>query len=48
MPENLGNYERIAPSPESDAYIRRVGGQKMFGSIAKIVPDKGMSVKQAK
>ena len=43
MPINLGNYERIAPSHESDTLIRMIGGQKMFGSQIKIL-DKPRSI----
>lgn len=36
MPKFLGNYERIAPSPQSDSYLKLIGGQKMFGSMGKV------------
>ena len=26
LPSNMGEYERIAPSPESDALVRMIGG----------------------
>ena len=36
MPKIMGNFERIAPSPLCDSYLKLVGGQKMFGSTMKI------------
>ena len=36
MPKYMGNYERLAPSPDSDALIKMIGGQKMFGSSTKV------------
>lgn len=36
LPRNMGNFERICPSPQSDQLIKMVGGQKMFGSLMKI------------
>lgn len=36
MPKNLGNYERIAPSENSEKYLKLIGGQKMFGSVMKL------------
>lgn len=38
MPKNMGNFERIAPSPQCEQYLKMVGGQKMFGSLMKIMP----------
>jgi tubulin polyglutamylase TTLL5 len=32
IPKNLGNFERIAPSEESDRLIKMTGGQKMYGN----------------
>eukprot|EP00347_Sterkiella_histriomuscorum_P010309 403376796 len=39
MPKLMGNFERIAPSPQSDYYLKLVGGQKMFGSMMKMQPE---------
>lgn len=36
MPRMMGNFERVAPSKESEAYLKLIGGQKMFGSMMKI------------
>lgn len=36
MPKVMGNFERIAPSSQSEAYLKLIGGQKMFGSTMKI------------
>jgi len=36
MPKFMGNYERLAPTPDSDALVKMIGGQKMFGSSAKV------------
>jgi len=36
VPRFLGNYERIAPSPQSDKLLKLVGGQKMYGSTMKM------------
>ncbi len=40
MPQFIGNFERIAPTPYSEKVIRLIGGQKMFGSQTKILADK--------
>jgi hypothetical protein len=32
MPKNPGNFERLAPSEESNKLIKLTGGQKMFGN----------------
>ena len=39
MPRTLGNFERLAPSPLCDQYLKLIGGQKMFGSTMKIQND---------
>lgn len=39
IPKQMGNFERIAPSPQCEQYMKLVGGQKMFGSMNKIQPD---------
>ena len=39
MPKNLGNFERLAPSPMSEAYLKLIGGQKMYGSAMKLNTD---------
>lgn len=36
MPKQMGNYERLAPSPLCDQYLKLIGGQKMFGSMMKM------------
>lgn len=36
MPRRMGNFERIAPSPMCEQYLKLIGGQKMFGSLMKI------------
>lgn len=36
MPSRLGNFERIAPSPQCEQYLKIIGGQKMFGSLMKM------------
>ncbi|CDW88353.1 tubulin-tyrosine ligase family protein [Stylonychia lemnae] len=36
MPKIMGNFERIAPSPQSEQYMKLIGGQKMFGSMMKM------------
>lgn len=36
MPKMMGNFEIIAPTPQSEEYMKIIGGQKMFGSISKI------------
>jgi hypothetical protein len=36
MPSMLGNYEMIAPSAETDGFLKLIGGEKMFGSTMKI------------
>jgi len=36
MPARMGNFERIAPSPQCEQYLKMVGGQKMFGSLMKM------------
>ena len=36
MPLRMGNYERIAPTDNSDKLIKMMGGQKMFGSVMKV------------
>lgn len=36
MPKRMGDYERIAPSEKSEALLKLVGGQKMFGSVMKV------------
>ena len=36
MPAYMGNFERLAPSEESENYLRLIGGQKRFGSTMKI------------
>lgn len=38
MPVSLGNYKRLAPSEDSDKYVRMAGGQKYFGSAVKYIP----------
>lgn len=32
----MGNYQRIAPSDNSERYLKLLGGQKMFGSVMKV------------
>ena len=39
MPRKLGNFERIAPSPLSEQYLKLIGGQKMYGSLMKMQED---------
>ena len=34
-PKQMGNYETLVPTPQSDELVRLVGGQKMFGSNYK-------------
>ena len=36
VPKTLGNFEMLAPTPQSEEYLKLVGGQKMFGSSSKI------------
>ena len=36
MPKKLGSYQRIAPSEQSERYLKLIGGQKMFGSVMKV------------
>jgi hypothetical protein len=36
MPKQMGNFERLAPCPESDQLFKMIGGQKMFGSLSKV------------
>jgi hypothetical protein len=36
IPRRMGNFERIAPSPQCEQYLKMVGGQKMFGSLMKM------------
>lgn len=36
MPKMMGNYEMIAPSAETDALLKLIGGEKMFGSQMKV------------
>ena len=36
MPKKLGNFQRIAPSEQSEKYLKLIGGQKMFGSVMKV------------
>ena len=36
MPTYLGNYERMAPSEQSEQLLKTIGGQKMFGSAMKL------------
>ena len=36
MPKCMGNFERIAPTEQSEELIKMIGGQKMFGSAVKI------------
>ena len=36
MPSYMGNYEKLAPTEESDQYLKLIGGQKMFGSAMKV------------
>lgn len=36
IPAQMGCYERLAPSDESEKYLKIVGGQKMFGSVMKV------------
>ena len=36
MPKMMGKFERIAPSQQSETYLKLIGGQKMFGSTMKI------------
>ena len=40
MPEKMGRFERLAPSPESDKLIKLSGGQKMFGGKRDKIPFK--------
>lgn len=35
-PAMMGNYEMIAPTPQSEELMKLVGGQKMFGSVSKV------------
>jgi tubulin polyglutamylase TTLL5 len=41
MPHRMGNFERIAPSPQCDQYLKLIGGQKMFGSLMKLTSEGG-------
>ena len=36
MPKQMGNFERLAPSPMSESYLKLIGGQKMYGSMMKV------------
>ena len=36
MPKCMGNFERIAPTEQSEELIKLIGGQKMFGSTVKL------------
>ena len=36
IPKNMGNFERLAPSEQSDQLLKLIGGQKLFGSTNKI------------
>ena len=36
MPKNMGNYELLAPSEQSEQLLKMIGGQKLFGSVSKI------------
>ena len=33
LPKNMGNFERISPSKESEKLIKMVGGQKWFNNV---------------
>lgn len=35
-PERMGNFEQIAPSQESEDFLRLIGGQKMFNSAQRL------------
>ena len=41
MPLRMGNFERLAPSPQCDQYLKLIGGQKMFGSLMKLTNEGG-------
>jgi len=36
QPKMMGNFEMIAPTVQSEEYMKLVGGQKMFGSSMKV------------
>ena len=36
MPKKMGAYERLAPTEQSEKYLKLIGGQKMFGSVMKV------------
>ena len=36
LPTKMGDYERIAPTENSEKYMKMMGGQKMFGSVMKV------------
>jgi len=36
LPKHMGSFERLAPSDNSEKYLKMIGGQKMFGSVMKL------------
>lgn len=36
IPKKMGDFERLGPTDKSDALLKLVGGQKMFGSVMKV------------
>jgi tubulin polyglutamylase TTLL5 len=41
LPTRMGNFERLAPSPQCEQYLKLIGGQKMFGSLMKLGSEAG-------